>query len=71
MHKGNMLRSHRYLDGTKIYQLHPPEGSPEVISRSNVDYLKEHNLIDSNKKFPAATYLLTPTGQRVAQELKD
>ena len=71
IHQGSTLKSHRYLDGTKTYQLHPLTGNAEVINRVTVDYLKEHGLIDSNKKFPAATYLLTPKGQRVVEELKD
>jgi len=71
IHKGHTLKSHRYLDGSKIYQLQPLEGSAETVNRATVDYLKEHKLIDSNKKFPAATYLLTPKGQCVVEELKD
>jgi hypothetical protein len=58
------------LDGTKIYQLHPLEGNPETVNRAAVDHLKEHGLIDSNKKFPAATYLLTPKGQTIAAHLE-
>jgi hypothetical protein len=57
------------LDGTKIYQLHPLHGDAETIDRAAVDYLKECGLIDSNKKFPAATYVLTAKGQRVVEEL--
>ena len=71
IHQGCTLKSHRYLDGTKIYQLHPLEGNAETVNRAAVDYLKEHHLIDSNKKFPAATYLLTAKGQRVVEELQD
>jgi predicted transcriptional regulator len=67
---GCTLKSHRYLDGTKIYQLHPLNGNTEIVSRVTVDYLKEHGLIDSNKKFPAATYLLTPKGQRMLKEIE-
>ena len=67
---GATLKTHRYLDGTKICQLHPLDGPPQTIRRAAVDHLKDHGLIESNKKFPAATYLLTPKGQRVAQELQ-
>jgi len=71
IYSGCILKSHRYLDGAKIYQLHPLDGPDETVQRAVVDYLKEHGLIDSNKKFPAATYLLTPKGQHVAEELSD
>ena len=66
---GNTLKSHRYLDGDKIYKLHPLEGQPEVIDRKIVDFLKQRRLIDSNQKFPAATYLLTQRGRDVALSL--
>jgi hypothetical protein len=67
---GATLKAHRYLDGSKIYQLHPLAGPAEIVSRASVDYLKAHKLIESNKKFPAATYLLTSKGKNVAGELK-
>ena len=69
IYRGCTLKSHRYLDGGKIYQIHPLDGPPETVQRAAVEYLKEHGLIDSNKKFPAATYLLTPKGQRMVEEL--
>lgn len=65
MASGSTLKSHRYLDGAKIYQLHPLDGPAETLSRTVVDSLVEHRLIDSNKKFPAATYWLTEAGRRV------
>ena len=66
---GSTLKSHRYLDGRKVYKLHPLEGPPEFVERSTVDFLKEHRFIDSNKKFPAATYLLTEKGKNLALSL--
>jgi hypothetical protein len=71
IYKGATLKTHRYLDGTKFCQIHPLDGPPETVQRTTVDDLKEHGLIESNKKFPAATYLLTPKGQRVVQELME
>jgi hypothetical protein len=67
---GATLKSHRYLDGTKIYQLHPLDGPPETVRRATVDYLKKHHLINSNKKFPTATYLLTQEGKNLAKILE-
>ena len=57
------LKSHRDIDGHKVYKLHPLEGPEEVIPARVVDDLVEQGLIDSNKKFPAATYWLTSKGQ--------
>lgn len=68
---GGALKSHRYLDGRKIYQLHPLTGPAEPVERSTVEFLKEQQLIDSNKKFPAATYLLTEKGLKLATWLSD
>lgn len=62
--EGWTLKSHRHLDGTKIYQLHPLTGSrPVVVHAEIVAVLRDQGLIDSNKKFPAATYLLTEKGR--------
>ncbi len=57
--RGATLKSHRYLDGTKIYKLHPLDGPASEVDRTAVEALKAHGLIHSNQKFPAATYLLT------------
>jgi len=67
---GATLKTHRYLDGSKICQLHPLDGPPQTVQRATVDYLKEYGLIDSNKKFPAATYLLTARGREIAARLE-
>lgn len=66
---GATLKTHRYMDGRKICRLHPLDGPPETIPRAAVDDLKEYGLIESNKKFPAATYLLTSKGRRIAKTL--
>ncbi|MEW5961299.1 MAG: hypothetical protein AB1801_26555 [Chloroflexota bacterium] len=67
--EGCTLKAHRYLDGQKVYQLHPLDGPPTPIDKAVVDSLKRRQLIDSNKKFPAATYLLTGPGQELAVAL--
>lgn len=68
---GCSLKSHRYLDGSKIYQLHPLTGQAETIQRSTVELLGRQGLIDSNKKFPAATYWLTEKGKALALAIKE
>jgi hypothetical protein len=68
--KGATLKSHRYLDGKKIYKLHPLQGAPETVQDATVESLKTQGLIDSNQKFPAATYLLTEKGRQLADALE-
>ncbi len=65
MAQGQLLKSHRDLEGHKIYRLHPLEGPPVPVDPAVVMYLWEHGLIDSNKKFPAATYWLTARARDV------
>ena len=68
---GWALRSHRSLDGAKCYRLHPPpgEGVAQDVPWELVVALREQRLVDSNKKFPSATYLLTDKGQRLLEKL--
>ena len=67
---GWTLKVHRTLDGEKVYQLHPLEDAPiEDVDGRVVEGLREQGLIDSNKKFPAATYLLTEKGRQAALAL--
>ncbi len=68
---GGTLKAHRDLDGNKLYKLHPLSGSLEAIGRAIIERLKKRGFIDSNKKFPAATYLLTGRGRKVAESLAD
>ena len=67
--QGSTLKAHRDLDGSKIYRLHPLAGTVRELNRSLVDRLQKRGLIDSNKKFPAATFLLTEQGRQIAEEL--
>ena len=62
---GWTLKAHRYLDGAKEYRLHPLQGPSEIVAPSIVEALVDQRLIDSNKKFPAATFYLTDLGRRV------
>jgi hypothetical protein len=64
---GWALKAHRDLEGGKIYRLHPLEGAAEVVGAEAVLGLVELGLLDSNKKFPAATFWLTEAGRRAAE----
>lgn len=63
------LKSHRDIEGNKVYKLHPLEGNDEVVPAGIVTDLTEQGLIDSNKKFPAATYWLTEKGKALVEQL--
>ena len=69
--KGCSLKAHRYVDGVKIYQLHPLDSQVETLRRATVESLYNRRLIDSNKKFPAATYWLTEKGKELAATLDE
>ena len=60
---GSTLKSHRDLEGRKEYRLHTLDGQSIPVAWENVEDLQSAGLIDSNKKFPAATYWLTDTGR--------
>ena len=64
---GNHLKSHRYLDGTKVNRIHAPNGDEvSVVNAKNVQRLVDLGFITSNMKFPAATYTLTALGAEIA-----
>ena len=65
---GWTLKAHRYLDGRKEYRLHPLQGPSEIVAPNLVEALVDQGLIDSNKKFPAATFWLTAVGQKVISQ---
>ena len=67
MNGGEFLKSHREIDGKKQFLLHSQSGEAAVINPMVVRRLREHRLIDSNKKFPVATYWLTPAGLEEAK----
>ncbi len=58
------LKAHRDIEGGKVCILHLLDGDEEIIPPAAVEYLVEHGLIDSNKKFPAATFWLTEKGKQ-------
>jgi hypothetical protein len=63
---GSTLKSHRYLDGVKIYQLHALDETTEPVEQRVVEALQARGLITSNQKFPVATYVLTEQGRDLA-----
>jgi len=67
--QGSALKTHRELNGRKTCQLHRLTGPAITVDWATVARLKERGLIDSNKKFPVATYLLTEQGRRLAELL--
>lgn len=60
---GLTLKSHRGLEGNKEYRLHTLAGLSSLVAWKDVEVLQSAGLIDSNKKFPSATYWLTDTGR--------
>lgn len=64
--QGYTLKSHRDLEGHKAYRLYAPHAAPPVtLDWELVAGLQDKGWIDSNKKFPAATYWLTERGLAV------
>ncbi len=61
---GSTLKSHRDIEGQKVYRIHRLDGTAETPNAKAVDQLKNGRYIDSNKKFPAATYMLTDKGRQ-------
>jgi hypothetical protein len=60
---GLTLKSHRDLEGHKEYRLHTLDGQATLVTWEDVEVLQATGLIDSNKKFPSATYWLTAAGR--------
>ena len=69
MAEGGALKSHRDLNGKKVYRLHPLRGPVRLVNRATVTRLEQYGLIHSNQKFPVAAYLLTDRGRDVAAQL--
>lgn len=66
---GWTLKSHRYLDGTKVHRLHGLDGEIRPVGGDAVAHLERRGFIQTNHKFPAATYLLTQSGRERARRL--
>ncbi len=67
---GNHLKVHRTADGQKAYRLHRADGSVAIeVSAATVDSLERGGFVESNMKFPAATFLLTEKGSATAARI--
>ncbi|MCS6828562.1 MAG: hypothetical protein NZ553_18255 [Caldilinea sp.] len=70
MQQGDRLKVHRTVDGVKQYLLHRLNEAVAVeIKADVVDALVRAGLIESNMKFPAATFLLTDKGAGLVARL--
>lgn len=65
---GDALRSHRDIDGNKYFYLHSLSGEKVSVNEIVVHLLRKKRLIETNHKFPSATFLLTDSGRRQAEE---
>lgn len=65
---GARLKDHRDIEGGKRFTLTLDAAAETVIAPALVEELVKRGLIDSNKKFPSATYWLTDAGKRVATD---
>ncbi len=63
---GGRLRDHRDIEGGKRLSLVDGDGAEVNPDIAAVDNLIQAGFIDSNKKFPAATYWLTESGKAAA-----
>ncbi len=72
--QGDTLKSHRDLDGGKVYKLWRPserEEAPVLVTEvpyRTVQRLLDRKLLTTNQKFPAATFLLTNKGQQKVKQ---
>ena len=66
---GTTLKVHRDVDGGKVHRLHSLTGMDRDVDERLVVVLKRQGLIESNMKFPVATYLLTEKGGRKVGQL--
>ena len=65
MLRGELLRSHRDIDGHKVFRLHQTGSQSYPVSPDDVHKLRAAGLIDSNKKFPVATFWLTEAANKL------
>ena len=69
LQQGTVLKVHRTVDGDKVYRLHQAGAPDQEIEPALVAALTDRDLLQSNMKFPAATFLLTDKGVAVARQL--
>jgi predicted MarR family transcription regulator len=63
---GARLKDQRDIEGRKWFTLYNADDSHTRIDAALVESLVTAGLIDSNKKFPAATYWLTEKGKNIS-----
>ena len=63
---GWSLKSHRDIEGNKQFVLHSLDGEKVDVEGATVHKLRRKRLIETNHKFPAATFLLTQKGRKTA-----
>jgi hypothetical protein len=69
LQQGAVLKVHRTLDGDKVHRLQKDDAPVQEIEAALVAALADRGLLQSNMKFPAATFLLTDKGVAVAMQL--
>ena len=69
LQQGAVLKVHRTLDGDKVHRLHKSDAPVQEIEAALVVAVTDLGLLQSNMKFPAATFLLTDKGVAVAMQL--
>ncbi|HQY90014.1 MAG: hypothetical protein WAU00_16635 [Caldilinea sp.] len=69
LQRGDQLKVHRTKDGVKQYLLHPLDAREIEVAGMVVARLARAGLIESNMKFPAATFLLTDKGMALAARI--
>lgn len=67
--QGATLKVHRTMDGAKEYRVHPLRGTAHAVPAPVVTALDKRGFIDSNMKFPAATFILTERGRAAVAAL--
>lgn len=68
---GQTLKAHRDIEGHKAYRLHALDGTTAEVDWAVAEMLQAEGWIDSNKKFPAATYWLTTKAKTLLQKIND
>lgn len=67
---GDRLQVQRTLDGAKVYRLHAHDGADaHEVAGAIVDGLVRAGLLESNMKFPVATFLLTDKGRAAVKTI--
>ena len=68
---GHHLKGHRNIEGEKVFRLYKSDKVNPISSpdQEDVEALRAAGLLDSNMKFPAARFFLSPAGHQLARTL--